>query len=163
MYEKLLFDGNCLTPSAVVIRRKVFFDDGMHFSEDKNLFSVEDYDFWLSLSKRYKFYFLKEVLGEHRLVESSTILNNIERNISNLLNLLETNFERIANKDRKTRLLIKKRISSVLGAKGRLYHDKRKFSKGLESYIEALRIYPLNCKIYVYILLSLLRFRLIYA
>ncbi len=163
MYENLLFNGNCLTPSAVVIKREVFFQDGMWFSETRDLFSVEDYDFWLRLSKRFKFYFLKETLGEHRLVITSTVANNIERHMSNLLNLLEENFKGIIDKDNKTKLLIKKRISSVLAAKGRLYHDRRKFSKSLENYIKALKVYPLNYKIYFYIFLSLLRWQLIYS
>ncbi|MDD5136888.1 MAG: glycosyltransferase, partial [Candidatus Omnitrophica bacterium] len=69
MYSRLLFKGNCLHTSAVVIRRKVFFDDNVRFCEDRDLFAVEDYEYWLRLSKRYKFYFLPDVLGCYRVTE----------------------------------------------------------------------------------------------
>ena len=63
MYSRLLFKGNCLHSSAVMMRREVFFDDNYRFCEDKDLFAIEDYEYWLRLSKKYRFYFLEEILA----------------------------------------------------------------------------------------------------
>jgi len=45
-YKKLLIDGNCLSTSATVVKRKFIIDNNLLFSEDKNLVTVEDYDFF---------------------------------------------------------------------------------------------------------------------
>ena len=69
-YEQLLFRGNTLSPSAVVFRKSVFEKTG-GFDENPDLNTVEDYDFWLRVSKVGKIRYLNATLGSYVLVESA--------------------------------------------------------------------------------------------
>lgn len=63
-YRSLLLEGNCLSTSAVMVR-KVCAEAVELFSDRTEFVSVEDYDFWLRLA-RYgcRFAFINEILGE---------------------------------------------------------------------------------------------------
>ena len=64
-FEDLYFKGNCLSPSAVTLKKTIFKEVG-YFSQDLNLHGVEDYDMWLRCAqKEIKFYFLNEFLGNY--------------------------------------------------------------------------------------------------
>jgi glycosyltransferase involved in cell wall biosynthesis len=162
MYERLLFDGNCLHTSAVVIRRKVFFEDEKHFSEDRRLFTIEDYEYWLRLSQSYKFYFLPEVLGNYRVTESGAFLSSGEKNALNMLYLLESHFSRMSTKTKETLRRMKRRRSAVMCAAGRMQHHKNNFRECKKWYKNAIREYPLNYKAIIGYLAALLDLRIIY-
>lgn len=68
LYEALLFDGNLLSPSAATFRREVALALG-GFDERAEYLTVEDYDFWMRLSRERRILFLDRVLGEYVLVE----------------------------------------------------------------------------------------------
>jgi len=76
MYESLLFRGNCLSPSAVLFKKEIALKCG-GFSEAPDYNTVEDYDFWMRISRIAKFLFLNQVLGEYVLVESAASRNII--------------------------------------------------------------------------------------
>lgn len=162
MYFKLLFEGNCLHTSAVTIRRKIFFDDGFKFCEDNNLFTIEDYDYWLRLSKRYKFYFLPQVLGCYRVTESGAFLRSAETSSLNMLNLLESHFNKVENSSVKLRQKIRKRRSSVMCAAGRIYQHRREFKQSQKWYLKAIKEYPLNYKASICFLASALNIKIVY-
>lgn len=66
-YEALLMKGNCLSTSAIMVRKSVLEDVG-NFSEDPEIVTVEDYDLWLRLAeRRCRFAFLDQILGEYML------------------------------------------------------------------------------------------------
>jgi glycosyltransferase involved in cell wall biosynthesis len=70
-YRSLLYKGNCMSTSAVVARRDLLKSVG-GFSEDPTIVTAEDYDLWLSLSKRNaRFRFIDTLLGEYRLHDTS--------------------------------------------------------------------------------------------
>lgn len=70
-YRDLLLHGNCLSPSATVVRRSSLLSiEG--FNEDKSYFGVEDYDCWLRLAAAgNRFSYLHEVLGSDVFHDSS--------------------------------------------------------------------------------------------
>ena len=70
VYEALLFDGNLLSPSAVVVRREAALAIG-GFDERREYLTVEDYDFWMRFSRRFSIRFIDDVLGEYVLHERS--------------------------------------------------------------------------------------------
>jgi len=61
-----LIQGNFITASTVLLKAKCI-KYGELFDEDKRLISVEDYNLWLRLSRKYKFGFLNEVTTKRRL------------------------------------------------------------------------------------------------
>ena len=67
LFDNLLANGNCLSPSATVIKRDVLDEVG-GYSEDKKFITAEDYDLWLKISKKgYKIIFSERVLGSFRV------------------------------------------------------------------------------------------------
>jgi len=162
MYDKLLFEGNCLHTSAVAIRREIFFDDQMRFSEERNLFTIEDYEYWLRLSQRHRFCFLSEALGCYRVTETGAFMSNANANTINMLELLDEHFSRLNSIDKLTQKNIKKRRSGIMSAVGRTYHHKMDFKKSKEWYIMAICEYPFNYKAYIGLLAASAKLRIIY-
>ena len=64
-FHDLLFNGNCLSPSAVTVKREVFDKVGV-FNEDRNLHGIDDYDMWLRMSiKGVKYCYIDDFLGNY--------------------------------------------------------------------------------------------------
>lgn len=112
MFRKLLFTGNCLSPSATVVKREALMEEGLLFREDHKFALVEDYDLWLRLSSRYRFYFLPEVLGEF-LWHDKNASGNFEKHYVNLMNVIKNNFNNYEEKKTSDFFLINFRISRI--------------------------------------------------
>jgi glycosyltransferase involved in cell wall biosynthesis len=74
-YSYLLFRRNCISTSAVVVRRNKLFEAGL-FSENIDFNGVEDYELWLRLSKICKIEYLPEALGKYT-IQRDSITSNI--------------------------------------------------------------------------------------
>ncbi len=162
MYEKLLFDNKCLAISTTVLKREIFFKHGFWFDENKKLFSVEDYDFWLRLaeSEKFKFYYLPEVLAQYIVSEKGNTLNNIEKNAENTLYLFDKNIRRHNFNSSREKALIKKRRSSIMRNAGLSFNYKAEYAKSISWFIKAIKAYPFNKNSYIGLALSLFRIRL---
>ncbi len=63
-FEKLIYEGNCLSPSAVTIKADVLKRFG-GFTLKPEFDAASDYDLWIRMAAcNEKFYFLDEILGE---------------------------------------------------------------------------------------------------
>lgn len=164
MYGQLLLKGNALFPTSTVARRSIFSEDGFSFSEDKNLFTVEDYDLWLRLAKSgsYNFFYLPRVLGRHRVFEGSASRAHIETQALNTLYLFDKNLKGLDLKQGRLRQIIKKRKSQIMLGAGLAFNYRRKFSESVRWNIKAIGEYPLYPKPYFALLASLCRLKLGY-
>ena len=64
-YNDLLFNDNCLSPSAITIKRSVINNVG-YFNEDLKLVGVEDYDMWLRMALvNIDIKYMSEFLGSY--------------------------------------------------------------------------------------------------
>ncbi len=84
-YRSLLFGGNCLSPTAIMIRRNVLIEiDG--FAEDSALVTAEDYDLWLRLAQRgTRFAFVDTPLSQytlHAANSSGSIVRHMEAGLA---------------------------------------------------------------------------------
>lgn len=165
MHRQLLLEGNALATSSTIMKRSIFSEDGYSFSEDERLFSVEDYDLWLRLtkSKRYRFFYLPEILGVHRVFENSATLSNIERHALNMLYLLDENGKESGFNEKRLKAVIKKRKSQVMFSAALAFNYRKKFFQSLDWHLKAIKEYPLYLKPYVAIFASLFRIKLGYV
>jgi len=131
MFRRLLFKGNCLSPSATIIKKSALLEIGL-FREYPHFITVEDYDLWLRLSKKYKFYFIKRILGEYLVNEKNASLANLGKHFKNQIAVLELNFKEYDKKKIFDCLLINLRIF-------RLYLSIAKVSLGEKKIMKALR------------------------
>jgi len=164
MYRFLLLKGNALSPTSTVIRRKVFSEDGFLFSEDKNLFTVEDLDLWLRLAKakRYRFFYLPDTLAARRVFEGSATLVHIEKQALNMIYLLDKNIKDIDFSHKNMIDIIRKRKSRVLFAAALATNYRKQFRESIGWSLMAIRECPLYFKPYLGFLASLCRIRMRY-
>ncbi len=108
MYERLLFEGNALSPSATTVRKAKLLEAGL-FREDPEFNTVEDYDLWMRLARIGRIRFLDAVLGEYQLVESAAS-NRIVYHNTNLEHLLRDHFRSFPNPDARARRRMRRRL-----------------------------------------------------
>lgn len=64
-FDDLYFKGNCLSPSAVIVKKDVFNKVGL-FTEDLNLHGVEDYEMWMRMALcEIKIIYISNFLGSY--------------------------------------------------------------------------------------------------
>ena len=87
VYEDLLFNGNLIANSSVVVRKSLLEDIG-GISEDQDLITAEDYDLWLRISKKSeKFKFINKCLGWYQVGDNNT--SNAERSERSIKKICE--------------------------------------------------------------------------
>lgn len=146
-YEDLLFKGNSLSTSAVVVRRSKLLEAGL-FSEDENFVTAEDYELWLRLSKTCKIAYLHEVLGNWRIHEAS-LSGNTERHIASVLNAVNYHFAQWPQSSFYYKYLMNKRRGAIVRAAGRHFIKAGKFVSAKSYLFNALRIDPFSLKTWI--------------
>lgn len=111
-YGELLFRGNCLSTSAVVMRKSCIEKVGF-FAETEEFIGFEDYDYWLRISKACKIKYLRRILGVYTLLEHSDS-TRIATNYKNALTALDFHYSQWKNKSLYYRLLLRNRKASFL-------------------------------------------------
>ena len=65
--ERLLYEGNCLSPGSVVIKKEALMEIG-GFDVREEYLGCDDYDLWIRLARMgARFHFINDVLGEFRI------------------------------------------------------------------------------------------------
>ena len=136
LYQKLLFKGNALSTSAICLKRNVALDSG-GFSEDKNLITVEDYEYWMRLSKIGKFLSIGEILGEWH-THDGNYSGNIEIHVNALLYAKKIHFNIYLKENPNDFNKVKKAKSKLYSDISRIYQKNLNFKK---SIIFAKKIY----------------------
>lgn len=90
-YLKMLFHGNCVSTSALVVSRKQLVDAKL-FNEDKAFNTAEDYDLWLRLARNNcKLVFLQKELGDYLLHQGNNS-GSVARHFGAVLNVTQAHF-----------------------------------------------------------------------
>lgn len=147
MYEALLLGGNSLSASAVVVKKDVAMSVG-GFREDEQYNTVEDYDFWLRLSRVAKFHFIDEALGEYALLDGGAS-HKVEYHHKNLEALLRVHLAAYFGEQPGwlARWEIRRRLAAVYrSALGQLLENKESPEKQKEYTEKMLRAFPLDPK-----------------
>jgi len=147
MYEALLLAGNSLSASAVVVKKGVAMSIG-GFREDEQYNTVEDYDFWLRLSRVARFHFMDEALGEYELVDSGAS-HKVEYHHKNLEALLTVHLTAYFGEQPGwlARWEMRRRLAAVYrSALGQLLENKESPEKQKEYAEKMMRTFPLDPK-----------------
>lgn len=116
MYERLLFVGNAVSPSGATFRRDKAREVG-GFRENPEFNTVEDYDFWMRLSRVGPFRFIDKALASYTLIPGSAS-SKIESHYSNQESLLKDHFASFLGPEPSflNRLRMRRRFSYVYRA-----------------------------------------------
>jgi len=147
MYERLLFKGNALSPSSTTVRRAKALSVG-GFREDPEFNTVEDYDYWMRLSRVAVFRFIGRVLGEYQVVERAAS-RKVEYHHSNLEALLRDHFAALYGEapDFPARLRMRRRLSAVYrSALGQLMRQGEDAALQKAYALRMLRAFPFEPK-----------------
>ena len=90
MYERLLFVGNSVSPSGATFRLDKALAIG-GFRENPEFNTVEDYDFWMRLSRLGPFRFIDKTLASYTVIPGSAS-SKVESHYSNQESLLRDHF-----------------------------------------------------------------------
>jgi len=145
MYERLLLEGNAVSPSAASFKKDLALSIG-GFREEERFNTVEDYDFWLRLSKVCLFYFIDEVLSQYTVVDGGAS-RKIEYHHQNLETLLQEHFASHFGSEPKfwDRLRMRRRMSAVYrSAAGALIESSAPPEVRKEYVVKMLREFPFD-------------------
>lgn len=96
-YQSLLYDGNCLSTSAIVVKRTALDRTG-GFDEDRGMVTAEDYELWLRLARSgSRIGLIDDILGEYRLHDgnqSKAVMRNHQAELAVLRKHFAENMER---------------------------------------------------------------------
>jgi GT2 family glycosyltransferase len=138
-YRRLLVTGNCLSPSATLVRRAFINSHNILFRENAEFATAEDYDLWMLLAQAgAKFHFIHSVQGEY-LVHAANSSGQVVRHQQNIVNVIKDHVYNLqsfqADKDRlwrriNSRLLFASALGLIAG---------RRFVPGIRELILAFR------------------------
>ncbi len=152
-YRALLYEGNCVSTSAVVVKRE-FVERAGRFSEDSAFITAEDYDLWLKLAGAgAKFGFVSKVLGEYLIHEgnqSRAALRNMEAVMAVVRHHLAGEEQRGGANAVRTR----RRLALIYYSGARGLQDCGQFSAAWPYFFKAVATYPLVPKFYAAMLLN---------
>jgi glycosyltransferase involved in cell wall biosynthesis len=156
MYERLLFKGNMLFTSALVIKREILLSTG-GFSEKKEFVTVEDYEYWIRLAKVGKFHFMNDVLGEiHKHGDNESL--NAERHARAFISVVSHHLELLY--DKVSAYKKRKRLSQAWCTGGRLLLASGAFRNARSFCIEGFNYFLWNPKGWAVFILSLLKIKI---
>jgi len=148
-YKDLLFKGNSISTSAVVVRRDKVLEAGL-FSEKEDFITAEDYELWLRLSEISRIIYLHEVLGNYR-IHTASVSANTERHTANILNVVNYHFKQWPKKTLYYNYLMNKRRGAVMRMAGRAYLKAGEY-KSARSYLSrAFALDPFSIKTWIVI------------
>lgn len=160
-YYQLLFHGNCLITSAVVVRKKCLLQvEG--FNEQSDIVTSEDYDLWLKLSKKkYQFFFIDEALGKYQ-VHGDSASKAIRNHMKAGLRVIDNHFKAFEKVN--MLLYIKFRYSKAIiyyaAAKSFSIADDKTIA--LYYYLKCLTTFPFVLRAYVGIVISFISTKLLH-
>ena len=143
IYNSLL-RGNFVSPGASIVKRECFTKAGMF---DEHYVPLEDWEFWLRISRHYHFKCVDEpLLITYHMPDSISSNQNAALRAHRLI--LEKYYEDI-KKDKKTLAIYFSKIGDLLCFNGEL-------NQGREYLLKAFTAFPLNVKPMMAVLASLL-------
>lgn len=152
-YESLLLDGNCISTSAVVVRRELLERAG-GFSIQPEFVTAEDYELWLKLAcNGARIGFVEEVLGEYLIHESNQSRAAL-RNMQAVMTVFE--HHRSALKGRRSAVRLRRREAVILYGGARGLQDSGQHRQAWPYFFKAVLSYPWMLRFYAAMLLNAL-------
>jgi glycosyltransferase involved in cell wall biosynthesis len=96
-YKILLTYGNCLSPSAAIVKKDFLLKSKILFRESRRFISAEDYDFWMLLARSgAKFEFINSIQGVYT-IHKKNMSKRIEFHNNNIAKVIEDHVFNLQN------------------------------------------------------------------
>lgn len=157
-FESLLFEGNCISTSAVVVSRQLLEKLG-GFDEDQALITAEDYHLWLKLARSgVKTGFVPEILGEFRIHDGNNS-KAVLRNVQAVRTAFEQMYSELPAHTMLTGLKAWRRRAIIDYSGGRGLQDNGEHRQARPWFLRAIMHWPFIPKFYAALLLNALHRR----
>ena len=153
--EYLLFNGNCLSTSAVCIKTTIAKKTN-GFSERSDFITAEDYEYWIRLSNYGNFSFIKQTLGEWH-THNNNYSGNPKTHANATIAVLEFHLINRQENHKDISRKISKARSRAYSNGARMFQVSKMFEDATRYAFQALKYNPINIKAFVIIILSLLK------
>jgi len=155
-FNALLNKGNCLTPSAVVVRKQVVEEVGC-FSEDKKFVTSEDYHLWIKLAKAgTKMNFIDDILGNYRIHESNQS-GSVLRHLDSVLQVVQSFYGENKNTSITRFINIRRRNALAYYGAARAMQKNYQFYEAWPLLLRSLLYWPFIARNYFSILINLFK------
>lgn len=152
-YESLLYEGNCISTSAVVVSSRAIAAVG-GFREDAAIVTAEDYDLWLRLAGNgAKIGFVNEILGEYR-IHSGGQSRAVLRNMDAVMEVVRLHLAGAQMNTLGRRLMARRREAIVYYGGARGLQGLSRHRDAWPYFFRALLKWPLRPKFYAAMLLN---------
>ena len=152
-FESLLFEGNCISTSAVVARRQYLEAVG-GFDESEALNTAEDYHLWLKLARAgAKIGFVREMLGEFRIHAGNNSKAAL-RNMRAVRTAFEELYAEMATSSITTRVHAWRRRAILDYSGGRGLQENGEHREACPWFLKAILRWPFIPKFYAAMLLN---------
>jgi len=159
LFNRLLFEGNCLSTSAVMVNRKILEDVSL-FSEDEKFVTAEDYHLWLKLAKyNVRVGFLDQALGECRIHDSNNSKDSI-KNMMAIKAVFKDYYAKLIKPSLKKRILAWRRLAIIDYSGARGLQSNKEHGLALVMFIRAIVRWPFTLKFYIAFLFNILHLKL---
>jgi teichuronic acid biosynthesis glycosyltransferase TuaG len=155
-YEGLLLDGNCISTSAVVVRRE-WLERAGGFSVQPEFITAEDYELWLKLARDgAKIGFVEEALGEYLIHEHNNSQGSL-RNMQAVMAVFEHHCPEIERNLPAWRM--RRRRASILYSGARALQKSGQHRQATRLFFKAVLKWPWAHKFYAAMLINSVRSR----
>lgn len=158
MFENLLLYN--FIPCPTVLFRKKCLDEVGLFDESLARLGSEDWDLWLKIAKKYKFFYIDRPLAIYRLHPNSMI-RNAEKMLTSQLMVINKALPDCKGLTKSEIKLKKKAIANIYFNVGKIYLEKTETKKARGYLTKALKNYSFYGAAYFYFLKSLLGKRIL--
>jgi teichuronic acid biosynthesis glycosyltransferase TuaG len=157
-FDALLYRGNCISTSAVVIKRALL-SQVQGFSELSEIVTAEDYDLWLRLAQLgAKVHFIDEILGSYR-IHSQGQSQAALRNMSAISAVVERVFSSIPPKTIYERLRRRARRGGVFYQGARALQNQSNHWQAWPLFFKAVWCSPFDKRIFPAMIMNALGLR----
>lgn len=160
-FDALLDRGNCITPSATLVRKSALDAVG-GFSQDPVLVTSEDYHLWLKLAKNgAKMVFIKKILGGYR-IHSANQSGAVFKHLHSVLKATEEFFPPAVPSTLSSSIRQRRRLSLAYYSAARAMQKNRQVDGAWPFLFQAIRYWPFFLKAYLGIGLNV-AYKLLYV
>jgi GT2 family glycosyltransferase len=152
-YLTMLFHGNCVSTSALVIRRDRLVEANL-FSEEKSINTAEDYDLWMRLARNgCKFIFPRKALGTY-LIHSANNSGAVSRHFTAILSVTQNHFDLLLQEKTglaRISLFLRRqlRIATLFYGAGRHAQSQGLKKESMMYFLKSLSLNPFRLKTFV--------------
>ena len=153
-----LFTRNFIMTLTVIAKKECFENVGLF---DKNLLRAQDYDMWLRISNNFGIGYIDGPLAMHR-DHGEQISKNTDKTLLYAMKVIEKTIENCPDIESKIGYPPKHRFAALYFSAGYDYFERNNSHQAREHFLTALSYKPLDLKISIYCLSTLLGSRSVF-